>query len=160
MKATEQSQYERSHENEQVWLDLNSAGTINVSHPFLDPLSRQPHNDVDNSSCENGLETSLLDHPSSKQTFNSLHNPCCENGQGRQESQAKTRYFPCLDKAIQWCSVGRGLNVKTTSPPSQDLLESEMPPPDLMNACHVQVLVTGSVRLVGTVMYVLGCSVE
>ena len=158
MKATKQSQYERSQENEQVWLELNCAGT--TDHIPDHPLSRQPsHKD---SLCENGPETSL-NHPPSKQALEDLHNPPCENGQCLQDSQhkqAKTRYFPCLDKAIQWCSVGRGLNIKTTSPPSEDLFKNEMPPADFMNADHVQVLVTGSVRLVGTVMYVLDCSVE
>ena len=69
----------------------------------------------------------------------------------------QTRFFPSLDQATQWCCSGRGVTLTSTSP--HKLTEVEPTPSELMEADHVQVLVTGSVRLVGVMMFILDCSI-
>ncbi len=69
-----------------------------------------------------------------------------------------TRFFSSLDHAIQWCCAGRSVCVQSTAP--HKLAEVQETPHRLVATPHIQVLVTGSVRLVGTAMFVLNCSIS
>ncbi len=70
----------------------------------------------------------------------------------------QTCVFPSLDHAIHWCCAGRGWSVQSTAP--RRLGEVRETPSKLKNAPHIQVLVTGSVRLIGTTMFILNCSLS
>ena len=63
--------------------------------------------------------------------------------------------FNCLSQALRWCAAERGMS---PSPVLQQVSSSPSPLPPSLN--HIQVLVTGSLHLVGAVMSVLGCTVE
>ena len=56
------------------------------------------------------------------------------------------RIFTCMSDVVAWCEAS----------PSSKLA----PPPALANADRVQVLMTGSLYLVGAAMSVLGCTVD
>ncbi len=70
----------------------------------------------------------------------------------------QTRFFLSLDHAIHWCCAGRGWSVQSTAP--RTLGEVKETPSKLKNAPHIQILVTGSVRLIGTTMFILNCSLS
>ena len=58
--------------------------------------------------------------------------------------------FPCVAQALQWIANGQDPDIKSL--PNKDL-----PVPDVVaKATRVQVLVTGSLHLVGSAMKVLG----
>jgi len=69
-----------------------------------------------------------------------------------QSGPTRTAAFTCINHALRWITSGRD--------PSLHLLHDKMetsphvPPPD--KAAHIQLLVTGSFYLVGTLMDVMG----
>ena len=66
--------------------------------------------------------------------------------------------FNCLSQALRWCAAERGMS---PSPDPQQVSSSpSLLPPSLTKVDHIQVLVAGSLHLVGAVMNVLGCTVE
>lgn len=58
--------------------------------------------------------------------------------------------FPCVSSAFRWIARGRDANI------GQPDLDAPETPEKLLNAKHTQVVVTGSLHLVGTVMKFLG----
>jgi len=64
----------------------------------------------------------------------------------------RTAMFTCINHALHWITSGRGHSL----PLLHDKMEisPHVPPPD--KAAHIQLLVTGSLYLVGTVMDVMG----
>ena len=68
--------------------------------------------------------------------------------------------FDCLSRALRWCSAERDLSLPPPSPETK--MSSDNPPHlvEVSEASHVQVLVTGSLHLVGAAMNILGCSVD
>ena len=67
--------------------------------------------------------------------------------------------FSCLSQAIRWCSAGRDGSLP---PPSPEVKLPPTKPPilEVSEASHVQVLITGSLHLVGAAMNILGCTVD
>ena len=67
--------------------------------------------------------------------------------------------FTCLSQALRWCSAGRDLSLP---PPSPETKMSGSSPlvPEILEASHIQILVTGSLHLVGATMNILGCTVD
>ena len=67
-----------------------------------------------------------------------------------------TQVFNCIRDALQWCASDRDPILSAAAPSSP-----HPPPPTVVaKADHIQLLVIGSLHLVGTVMNVLGCSVD
>jgi len=64
----------------------------------------------------------------------------------------RTAVFACINHALHWITSGRDHSL----PLLHDKMEisSRVPPPD--KATHIQLLVTGSLHLVGAVMNVMG----
>ena len=72
--------------------------------------------------------------------------------------------FNCLSRALRWCSAGRDISLP---PPSPELncsttttTVASHPLGEVSRASHIQILVTGSLHLVGAAMNTLGCSVD
>lgn len=61
--------------------------------------------------------------------------------------------FKCISDVVRWFN-GDQDSPSAVAPPLP------APPPDLDAATHIQILVTGSLHLVGATMSVLGCKVE
>ena len=78
---------------------------------------------------------------------------------GASPGSARTIAFDCITHALHWASGGRH-----TPPSPQVTLPSPPPSPTfpktLGEAAHIQVLVTGSLHLVGGVMGLLGADVD
>ena len=69
----------------------------------------------------------------------------------------QTCIFNCISHALQWITTRRN----SSPPPTPGATSDPHPPPPLITkANHVQLLVTGSLHLVGGVMKVLGFSVD
>lgn len=63
------------------------------------------------------------------------------------------RVFTCISDVVRWCD--------SSFPPSESAPPPDSAtPPELVTAERVQVLVTGSLHLVGATMSVLGCRVQ
>ena len=69
----------------------------------------------------------------------------------------RTTVFSCVNHALHWITSGRD---STLPPPSDDMTAPHPLPPDIAKATHIQLLVTGSLHLVGTVMSVMGYTVD
>ena len=69
----------------------------------------------------------------------------------KQYDDPRTRVFMCLRHALQWCTLRGAIKPHPQLHPL---------PHKLMEAEHVQVLVTGSLHLAGAFMSVLNYSVE
>lgn len=67
--------------------------------------------------------------------------------------------FVCLSRALRWCSAGRDTSLPPSSPEAKSSV-TNAPLVEVSKASHVQVLVTGSLHLVGAAMNILGCSVD
>ena len=76
-------------------------------------------------------------------------------GEGHMTSAPVTKVFNCIRDALQWCASDRDPLLSAAAPSSP-----HPPPPTVAKADHIQLLVIGSLHLVGTVMNVLGCSVD
>ncbi len=63
--------------------------------------------------------------------------------------------FDCISHALQWALTGRAYSL-----PSHPSVPLPPPPPNVLHAEHVQLLVTGSLYLVGGVLQALGWSVN
>ena len=70
----------------------------------------------------------------------------------------KMATFNCLSQALRWCSVGRDPSLPPPSPEAK--MSAVLPLVEVSEAAHVQVLITGSLHLVGAAMNTLGCSVD
>jgi len=70
-----------------------------------------------------------------------------------QQSHANTTIFPCVTQAVRWIAAGR-------DPLIPIIHSKELNPPEcLVKSTHLQVLVVGSIHLVGAVMKVLGTDI-
>lgn len=67
--------------------------------------------------------------------------------------------FICLSQALRWCSAGRDLSLPPLSPETKMSGNSPLVP-EVLEASHIQILVTGSLHLVGATMNILGCTVD
>ena len=67
--------------------------------------------------------------------------------------------FVCLSRALRWCSAGRDSALRPSSPEAKTSTANQ-PLDEVSKANHIQVLVTGSLHLVGAAMNILGCSVD
>ena len=133
------TQLSKAKQNQEAWLDITS-GRANWSSVLASSREKR-----------NGLTTSAPD-PAS------LCSPCLpESNSHFQFSEDNARAFESICDFMQWCEedisaggahgVGNGI--------SKETLENN-------GCCHgpVQVLVTGSLHLVGATMTALGCRVE
>ena len=75
-----------------------------------------------------------------------------ENWLQLQNGPTRTAVFTCINHALHWITSGRDHSL----PLLRDKMEisPHVPPPD--KAAHIQLLVTGSFYLVGTLMDVMG----
>lgn len=94
------------------------------------------------------------EHPSKKMKLEH-ENEACSSGDSDFIWSERVAMFDCLSRALRWCSNERGLS---PSPNSQQA--ADLPSMNLTKADHVQVLVAGSLHLVGAVMNVLRYTVE
>ena len=68
------------------------------------------------------------------------------------------RVFPCISEVVNWCDPS-----PTSAAAGDDTRDPPVPPSSLStlaSAGRVQILVTGSLHLVGAAMNVLGCKIE
>ena len=100
------------------------------------------------------IEQSWLQLHTEQQSFTKLTN---ESGPGDHVTLPRTTVFSCIDHALHWITSGRD---PTLPRPSDDLTAPHPLPLDIANATHIQLLVTGSLHLVGTVMSVMGYTVD
>ena len=70
----------------------------------------------------------------------------------------KMATFNCLSQALRWCSAGRDPSLPLPSPEAK--ISTLLPLIEVSEAAHVQVLITGSLHLVGAAMNILGCTVD
>ena len=70
----------------------------------------------------------------------------------------KMATFNCLSQALRWCSAGRDPSLPPPSPEAK--ISTLLPLIEVSEAAHVQVLITGSLHLVGAAMNILGCTVD
>ena len=85
--------------------------------------------------------------------------PTILDAQTLQTSEDHIAIFVCLSQALRWYSAGRDPALLPSSPEAKS--SAANPPLDVVSeASHVQVLVTGSLHLVGAAMNTLGCSVD
>ena len=70
----------------------------------------------------------------------------------------KMATFNCLGQALRWCSAGKDSSLPPPSPEAK--ASTDFPLVEVSEATHVQVLITGSLHLVGAAMNILGCSVD
>ena len=73
-------------------------------------------------------------------------------------TEDKMATFNCLSQALQWCSAGRDPSLPPPSPEAK--ISTVVPLEEVSEATHVQVLITGSLHLVGAAMNILGCTVD
>ena len=130
VQSSAEGQYEISKLNQQAWQELCKS---EIKKPDQNAFTSTNIQETTKASAQNGYKMS-----------ETLVN----------QETAKTKYFTSVDQAIQWCCKGRGLTLNSTSP--DKLTNVDITPTDLINADHVQILITGSVRLVGTAMFVIG----
>lgn len=73
-----------------------------------------------------------------------------------QDTSPHSLHFDCIGHALQWVLSGRTYTLPTPTTPTP------LPtlPPTVSQATHIQLLVTGSLYLVGGVLRALGCSVD
>lgn len=102
------------------------------------------------------LQLGLLPHSLTSPTGTSAHS-IGEVGLGTSTRTTKTAAFDCIAHALHWATGGR-----QAQPSSQVLSPPPSPtfPTSLGEATHIQVLVTGSLHLVGGVMGLLGAEVD
>lgn len=83
-----------------------------------------------------------------------LDNDSIENGDNSQQTVCNiedcviTKDFPCISSALTWATQGRE--------PNTSLQSFTEVPSKLRNAEHIQILVTGSIHLVGGVIGLIG----
>lgn len=73
-------------------------------------------------------------------------------------TEDKMATFNCLSQALRWCSAGRDPSLPPPSPEAKT--SAVLPLVEVSEAAHVQVLITGSLHLVGAAMNILGCTVD
>jgi folylpolyglutamate synthase len=73
--------------------------------------------------------------------------------QNGQDDGPYSTIFPCVAQAIRWIAAGRDPLIPT-------IVNGDLPHPELIaNATRIQLLITGSLHLVGTAMKVLGTEI-
>ena len=70
----------------------------------------------------------------------------------------KMATFDCLSQALRWCSAGKDTSLPPASPEAKMSTNPSLVP--ISEATHVQILITGSLHLVGAAMNLLGCTVD
>lgn len=81
-----------------------------------------------------------------------------QSGPGGHVTLPRTTVFPCINHALHWITSGRDSSLPL--PHDETPISPHPPPPDIAKATHIQLLVTGSLHLVGAVMTVMGYTAE
>ena len=105
---------------------------------------------TDETDCVHGSEYFLNICERYKTTFEKLLEESAVQSDEQKQPRPKLIVLECIQDALQWAACNKDSHLDC-SPTSTDLA-----PPDISkNAKHIQVLATGSVRLVGGVIKVL-----
>jgi len=81
-----------------------------------------------------------------------------QNGTGVHVTLPRPTVFPCINHALHWITSGRDSSLPLLH--DETPISPHPPPPDIAKATHIQLLVTGSLHLVGAVMNVMGYTAE
>ena len=80
-------------------------------------------------------------------------------GDTSHETLPHTSVFPCISRALHWITSGHDSSLPL--PHNEMTMPSgHAPPLDIAKATHIQLLVTGSLHLVGAVMNVMGYTAD
>ena len=135
-------------------LDISNAHAHRMKN-LQDSVKTNGHHNISNGH-ENLHKTSI--HPQTKSitTKNNQDNNVTSTTTSTtttKSSLSTSQLFPCISEGLVWATQGRDVNLATLSQ-KNDLCSSGVPE-FLKNAGHIQVLVTGSLLLVGGVLTVV-----
>ncbi|CAH1786523.1 unnamed protein product [Owenia fusiformis] len=150
--VTKGTQLSRCIKNRNVWLELmnnyakmKTAGKNGIMQPNVDIAEEVPAKQIKLNS------DSIVANQNGLSYGNNQSDSALEEKDPLNDLSVKTLTFPCISDTLVWVSQGKDDTINSSS---NNILTSPIPQ-TLTSATHIQVLVTGSIHLVGGVLGVL-----